>query len=119
MKNIELTSNYLKKLKKQLVNRKITPYDLAHASFRKNNADVIIKDVNRKELIITFLDGSKEQFKKSRIKAFFKYIENLNHCYYVSRKSYINRYFKVVNAFRKHRAKNKKLSPYSIEALIK
>ena len=99
MRTFELTSDYLIQIKHLIKTRQKTPYDLAHASFRKNNADVIIKHVDRKNLVIKFLDGSVEQFKPTRKKLFYKYIDNLNYLYTVARKAYISRYFDIINKY--------------------
>ena len=53
----KITSQYMRDLKKQLDNKEISKYDIAHASFRKNNADWIITDVNKTKLTITYLNG--------------------------------------------------------------
>ena len=102
----EISSQYLKQLHKQMKQRQATPYDMAHASFRKNNADCIIKSVDYKNLVITFLDGTTEKFKKSKYKLFQKYKSNLNFSYKVFKKAYIKRYFAVVNKFNKRHKKN-------------
>ena len=46
----ELTTQHLKNLKELLKAKKIKPYDLAHASFRKNNAHAIISKVDKYEI---------------------------------------------------------------------
>ena len=58
----QLSSQYMKDLKKLLKTREATPYDIAHASFRKNNADLIIKNYNKTNLIIKYLDGTSQKF---------------------------------------------------------
>ena len=42
----EISSQYMRDLKKLLDNKEISQYDIAHQSFRKNNAEWIIKHVN-------------------------------------------------------------------------
>ena len=58
----EITTSYMRDLKKLLKNNKISPYDIAHASFRKNNAYWIIKKVDKRDLIITYLCGDTKKF---------------------------------------------------------
>ena len=58
----ELSSQYMKDLKKLLKARKVTPYDIAHKSFRKNCAHWIIDNVDKRSLEITYLNGDKKEF---------------------------------------------------------
>ena len=51
-KNYEISAQYMRDLKKLLEKKKISKYDIAHASFRKNNAYWIIKSVNKIDLKI-------------------------------------------------------------------
>ena len=48
----EISSQYMRDLKKLLDKNKISRYDIAHKSFRKNNADWIITNVNKAKLTI-------------------------------------------------------------------
>ena len=62
--NYEITSQYLKDLKILLDNKskEVTKYDIAHASFRKNNAYWIISNVDKINLEITYLNGDVRKF---------------------------------------------------------
>jgi hypothetical protein len=101
----EISSKYMKDLKKQLDNRKISPYDIAHKSFRKNNAAWIIKHVDKAKLKITYLNGDIR--KEPTYSKLMKRISWCNGIYKSSRRKYIKRYYKIVNAFTKHRAQLK------------
>ena len=113
----------IKKLLKDK-NSNIKPYHIAHASFRKNNSDLIIKKVNKIDFIITYLDGTKQKF--PTYNELMRMTKNLNDLYPKNRRDYIDRYFKVINAFHKHRAKLKKktnaianrLLPNQVKALV-
>ena len=59
---LELTDDYIKKLKTLLRMKKITSYDVAHASFRKANQHCIISSVDKTELVITYLNGDTKKF---------------------------------------------------------
>lgn len=102
MKEIyEISTEYMKDLKKLLNNKQISPYDMAHASFRKNNADLIIKRYNKRELTIKYLDGTTQKF--PTYNEFIKMIRNLNDLYPKNRRDYVKRYFDVVQTYAKHR----------------
>lgn len=130
----ELTTQHLKNLKELLKAKKIKPYDLAHASFRKNNAHAIISKVDKYERIIEYLDGAVYKYASDEegLKQFKNRIEDTNKWYYISKRKYINRYFQVVKKWIKHRKemsvrmrkkKNNslkdRLSPENVEKLLK
>ena len=98
----EITSSYMKDLKKLLKNKQVSPYDIAHASFRKNNAYWIIKSVNKKDLTITYLNGDIKEFEQR--KELIKRVRMANEDYKPLRRKFIARYYKIINAFTKHRA---------------
>ena len=60
--NYELTSKYMSDLKKLLNEREISPYDIAHASFRKNNSHWVIKNIDKIKLSIKYLNGDEKMF---------------------------------------------------------
>jgi hypothetical protein len=109
----QLSSQYMKDLKKLLKTREATPYDIAHASFRKNNADLIIKNYNKTNLIIKYLDGTSQKFQT--YSEFMKMIKNLDDLYPINRKYYIKRYFKVLHKFKKHRKKLRERSKNKVK----
>ena len=102
---LELTDDYIKKLKTLLRMKKITSYDVAHASFRKANKHCIINSANKKELCITFLNGDVKKF--STYSALMKEINIINSFYKKSRRKYIKRYYKVIEKWN-NRHKNAK-----------
>ena len=121
----EITSAYLKDLKK-LIDAKspnISKYDIAHASFRKKYADSIIEHKNAKTLEIQYLSGAVRKF--SKYNEFIKRVNMANEDYKPLRRKHISRYYKIVNAFTKHRARFKtkyktiasRISPEQIKAL--
>ena len=128
--NYEISSQYIRDLKLLLKNKNsnIKPYDIAHASFRKNNSDLIIKNVNKIDFIITYLDGTKQKF--TNYNKLMRMTKNLNDLYPKNRRDYISRYFKIVNAFHRHRKsiKNKikstskslinRLTPQQVKELV-
>jgi len=99
----KITSQYMRDLKKQLDNKEISKYDIAHASFRKNNADWIITDVNKTKLTITYLNGD--------VRVLPTYNELMrrvgwgNNSYKSARRKFIKKYYKVIHAFTKHKAR--------------
>ena len=107
----ELSSSYMNDLKKLLKIKKVSQYDIAHASFRKNHAYWIIKSVDKRNLIITYLCGDTKQFT-----SYFK----LNSEYKAKRRKYITKYYNVINAFTRHRTKLRnrfKISTYKVKSL--
>jgi hypothetical protein len=97
----ELSSKYLRELKTKLLKGEVSQYEIAHASFRKNNADWIIKSVDKRELTITYLCGDVKQFSN-----YFKLMNEvrvINDGYKINRKKYIARYYKIINALTKQR----------------
>ena len=102
---LEITSQYMKDLKKQLMNNKISKYDIAHQSFRKNNADWIIKHVDKAKLKITYLNGDVRIL--PTYNELMRRVGWANNSYKSARRKFIKRYYKVINAFTKHRAKFK------------
>ena len=97
----EITTEYMRDLKKLLKNNKISPYDIAHASFRKNNAYWIIKSVNKNDFIITYLCGDVKKF--PCYTSLMKEVRRVNAEYKHLRRKYIKKYYKIVNTFTKHR----------------
>ena len=117
----EITSQYMKDLKKQLDNREISQYDIAHKSFRKNNADWIIKHVNKAKLKITYLNGDTRTL--PTYNELMRRVSWSNNDYKSARRKFIARYYKIVNAFTKHKNRFKrntiasKLNPQQIRKL--
>ena len=99
----KLSSQYIKDLKKRLRagDKKITPYVIANASFRKNNADLIIKRYDKKNLTIKYLDGTVQKF--LTYNEFINMVKNLTNLYPTNRKHYMQRYFKVIKAYVQHK----------------
>ena len=122
--NYKISSQYLKDLQKCLKQgvKGVTRYQIAHASYEKNNADLIIKKINKIDLTIKYLDGTVQKF--PTYMELMKMTKNLNNLYPKNRKSHISRYFRIINAFTKHRAERKRrkiksntLSPQQIKLL--
>jgi len=117
----EISSQYMKDLKKLLDNKKISQYDIAHQSFRKNNADWIIKHVNKAKLTITYLNGTTRIL--PTYNELMKRVNWSNNDYKSARRKFIKKYYKIINAFTKHRNRFKtntianKLSPQQIKQL--
>ena len=117
----ELSSEYMRDLKKLLDKKKISQYDIAHQSFRKNNADWIIKHVNKAKLTITYLNGATRVL--PTYNDLMRRVSWSNNDYKSARRKFIKRYYKVVNAFTKHKNRFKlntianKLSPKEIKLL--
>ena len=117
----EISSQYMRDLKKLLDKKQISQYDIAHQSFRKNNAEWIIKHVNKAKLTITYLNGT------TRVLPTYTELMNRvswsNNDYKSARRKFIKRYYKIVNAFTKHRNRFKrntlasKLNPQQIRQL--
>tara|TARA_R100000700_G_scaffold38423_1_gene49729 strand:- start:1241 stop:1624 length:384 start_codon:yes stop_codon:yes gene_type:complete len=97
----EISSQYMKDLKKLLDKKKISQYDIAHQSFRKNNADWIIKHVNKAKLTITYLNGDTRVL--PTYNELMKRVGWSNKDYKSARRRFIKRYYKIVNTFTKHR----------------
>jgi hypothetical protein len=121
----ELSSQYMKDLKTLLKAKKIKPYDMAHASFRKNNSHWIIKKVDKYEKIIEYLNGDRRKFEDE--KTFKERIIISNEDYPKSKKKYIKRYFRIIKEWynRKKAKKYKKnsiisrINPNQIKQLLK
>jgi len=114
-KQFELTDDYIKKLKTLLRMKKITSYDVAHASFRKANQHCIISSTDKRELCITFLNGDVKKF--STYTALMKEINAINSWYKTSRRKYIKRYYKVIDKWN-NRHKNVKPTENQFVKLI-
>jgi len=114
-KQFELTDDYIKKLKTLLRMKKITSYDVAHASFRKANQHCIISSTDKRELCITFLNGDVKKF--STYTALMKEINAINSWYKTSRRKYIKRYYKVIDKWN-NRHKNAKPTENQFVKLI-
>ena len=114
-KQFELSDDYIKKLKTQLRMKKITSYDVAHASFRKANQHCIISSTDKRELCITFLNGDVKKF--STYTALMKEIGAINSWYKTSRRKYIKRYYKVIDKWN-NRHKNAKPTENQFVKLI-
>ena len=93
-KQFELTDEYIKKLKTLLRMKKITSYDVAHASFRKANQHCIISSTDKRELTITFVNGDVKKFPS--IISLLNEIKVINKWYKSARRNYIKRYYKVI-----------------------
>ena len=104
-KQLELSDDYIKKLKTLLRMKKITSYDVAHASFRKANQHCIISSTDKRELCITFINGEVKRF--STYTALMNEVEAINTWYKKSRRKYIKRYYKVIEKWN-NRHKNAK-----------
>mgnify|MGYP003120022147 CR=1 FL=1 len=122
MKNeiYEISSEYMSDLKKLLKEKKVSKYDIAHASFRKNNSAWIIQNVNKAKLTITYLCGDTKQF--PTYNSLMKEIKIVNEEYKPLRRKFIKKYYKIVNALTKHRATRKKsisntLTPEQVKLL--
>ena len=117
----EISSQYMRDLKKLLDNKKISQYDIAHQSFRKNNADWIITNVNKAKLTITYLNGDVRVL--PTYAELMKRVSWSNNDYKSLRRKFIKKYYKIVNAFTKHRNRFKrntiasKLNPQQIKQL--
>lgn len=117
----EISSEYMRDLKKLLDNKKISQYDIAHKSFRKNNADWIIKHVNKAKLKITYLNGDTRTL--PTYNELMRRVSWSNNDYKSARRKFIARYYKIVNAFTKHKNRFKrntiasKLNPQQIRKL--
>ena len=117
----EISSQYMRDLKKLLDNKEISQYDIAHKSFRKNNAEWIIKYVNKAKLTITYLNGDVRVL--PTYNDLMKIVNWSNSDYKSARRKFIKRYYKIVNAFTKHRNRFKrntlasKLNPQQIRQL--
>ena len=99
----ELSSEYMRDLKKLLDKKKISQYDIAHASFRKNNACWIIKDINKIKLSITYLNGDKKVF--PTYNELMRRVKMANEDYKPARRRHIKKYYRVIHALTKHRAR--------------
>ena len=117
----EISSEYMRDLKKLLDNKEISQYDIAHQSFRKNNAEWIIKHVNKAKLTITYLNGDTRVL--PTYNELIKRVSWGNNDYKSARRKFIKRYYKIVNTFTKHIARFKKntiankLSPEQVKLL--
>ena len=117
----EISSQYMRDLKKLLDNKEISQYDIAHQSFRKNNADWIITNVNKAKLTITYLNGTTRVL--PTYTELMKRVGWSNNDYKSARRKFIKRYYKIVNAFTKHRNRFKintianKLNPQQVKQL--
>ena len=114
-KQFELTDEYIKKLKTLLRMKKITSYDVAHASFRKANQHCIINFINKKELTITFINGDVKKFPS--IISLLNEIKTINKWYKEARRKYIKRYYKVIGKWN-NRHNNKTPKQEEFQALI-
>ena len=98
----EISTEYMRDLKKLLNKKKISEYNMAHASFRKNNASWIIKAVNKIDLEITYLNGDVR--KLPTYNELMKRVKMSNEDYKPARRKFITKYYKVINAFKRHRS---------------
>ena len=106
--NYKISKEYLKDLQKCLKQgvKGVTRYKIAHASYEKSNAHLIIKKVNKIDLTIKYLDGTIQKF--PTYNELMRMTKNLNELYPKNRKAHISRYFKIINAFTKHRAEKRR-----------
>tara|TARA_R100000808_G_C2142471_1_gene150247 strand:- start:1729 stop:2094 length:366 start_codon:yes stop_codon:yes gene_type:complete len=114
-KQFELTDDYIKKLKTLLRMKKITSYDVAHASFRKANQHCIISSTDKRKLTITFINGDVKKFPS--IISLLNEIKIINKWYKSARRKYIKRYYKVIGKWN-NRHKNKPPKQEQFNALI-
>ena len=112
---LELTDDYINKLKTLLRMKKITSYDVAHASFRKANQHTLISSTDKRELCITFINGEVKRF--SSYNALMKEINALNSWYKTGRRKYIKRYYRVIEKWN-NRKDNYTPSENKIKQLI-
>ena len=103
-KQLELSDDYIKKLKTLLRMKKITSYDVAHASFRKANQHCIISSTDKRELCITFINGDVKKF--SSYNTMMTEIKAVNSWYKTARRKYIKRYYKVIDRWNNRHKKN-------------
>ena len=84
--NYKISSEYLKDLQKCLKQgvKGVTRYQIAHASYEKSNAHLIIKKVNKIDLVIKYLDGTEQKF--PTYNELMKMTKNLNELYPKNRK---------------------------------
>ena len=101
----ELSSEYMRDLKKLLDKKKISKYDIAHASFRKNNAHWIIKKngIDKINLSITYLNGDTRIF--PTYNELIKRVTMANEDYKPARRKHIKKYYRIIHALTKHRAR--------------
>ena len=104
----EISLQYMKDLKKQFKNKEISSYYIAHKAFRRRYSYWIIKEYDKMELTITYLNGDVRTFTPNTYSEFIKRIKMSNEDYKPKRKKYIKRYFKVINTLTKHRNKFKR-----------
>ena len=114
-KQLELTDNYINKLKTLLRMKKITSYDVAHASFRKANQHCIISSVDKTELVITYLNGDTKKFLS--FNKLMSEVQIVNKWYKSARRKYIKRYYKVITKWN-NRHQTKEPIENKIEKLI-
>ena len=112
---LELTDDYINKLKTLLRMKKITSYDVAHASFRKANQHCIISSTDKRELTITFINGDVKKF--SSYNTLMTEIKAVNSWYKTARRKYIKRYYKVIEKWN-NRHKNKAPKKEQLQSLI-
>lgn len=84
--------------------KKITSYDVAHASFRKANKHCIISCTDKRELCITFINGDTKKF--STYTALMNEVDAVNTWYKKSRRKYIKRYYKVIEKWNNRHKKS-------------
>ena len=121
----EISSQYMRDLKKLLDKEKISKYDIAHASFRKTNAHWIIKKngIDKINLSITYLNGDTRIF--PTYNELIKRVTMANKDYKPARRKHIKKYYKVIHALTRHRARfnnnnntiANRLNPEQIKAL--
>ncbi len=98
--------NYYKQLKKKLFNNEISKYDIAHKMFRRDNADWIIKHVDKAKLKITYLNGDVRV-----LPTYNELMKRINWSsakfYKRKRRQYIKEYYKTINRITKLKAQLK------------
>ena len=114
-KQLELTDDYINKLKTLLRMKKIKSYDVAHASFRKANQHCIISSVDKTELVITYLNGDTKKFLS--FNKLMSEVQIVNKWYKSARRKYIKRYYKVIDKWN-NRHKNVKPTENQFVKLI-
>ena len=101
----EISSKYMRDLKKQFDNNKISEYDIAHKLFRQNNNEWIIKHVNKISLTITYLKEDTRVL--PTYNELMKRVNWANKDYKPARKRFIKKHIKKIHAFIKGRTKLK------------
>ena len=93
----EISSKYMRDLKKQFDNNEMSEYDIIHKLFRQNNNEWIIKHVNKISLTITYLNGDVRVL--PTYNELMKRVKWANDDYKPARKRFIKKHIKKIHAF--------------------